>query len=337
MNCFQYKLIFFLITLLLSSCDYMSYKNKPEDGSDLNVNEWNEAYHSNLKPMYGNIHKTPEQIANDNEYVNGTLKDNNMDTLAALKNVTKWAWYYFYHNKIDTAMFRFNQCWLIDSTYPESYFGFAAIREYQGLNKEADVFYKLASKHDKTDTLSRKILNKIGNIKESQNDTLSMLKCYFRAYTQSKNNSEASGKLGYFYSLLNKEDSALKYYNITIEMNPEYYQTYINRGWQYRELGKIEEAIKDFSTAIIKNKTSPNTYANRYSILMQVERYKEAIADVKKCIELVPKESVFNKDLAECYFQLNKLNECCKELDNAIKKGNREAINLKKNRCTSIH
>ena len=327
------KLLFFLIALILTSCDYMKYKNKPQDASDLNVNEWNEAKHPNLKPMYGNIEKSAEEKANDKEYVDAMLKDNKMDTTSAAKSAMSWGWYYFFHNKIDTAMFRFNQCWLIDSTYPESYFGFAAIREYRGLTRDAEKFYQLAFKHDKTDTLSKQILNKIAEIKEQQKDTIAMLKAYQRAYNQFPKNDYASGKLGYFYSILNQSDSSIKYYNITININPEYFQTYINRGWYYRNAGKIEEAISDFSTAIKKNNISPNAYANRYSTLMSVERYKEALLDIKKCIELVPQEAVFHKDLAECYFQLNMKEDGCKELDIAIKRGDKNAGELKKKKC----
>jgi len=46
----KFKILFFLTGLLFSSCDFMNYKNKPEDMSDQNVNEWNEAYNSYLIP-----------------------------------------------------------------------------------------------------------------------------------------------------------------------------------------------------------------------------------------------------------------------------------------------
>jgi hypothetical protein len=107
----------------------MSYKNKPKDQSDLNVNEWNEAKHPNLKPMYGNIERTTEQKLADKEFINGMLRDYK-DTTIASKKLAKRGWYYFYNNVMDTAMFRFNQCWLMDSTYAESYFGFAAHSTY---------------------------------------------------------------------------------------------------------------------------------------------------------------------------------------------------------------
>src|ERR1039457_2300490 len=126
-------LLFPLITLVLTSCDFMSYRNKPEDEVDRATNEWHEANNSHLKPMYGNKQPTEEQQISDNKFIAAMLKDYK-DKITSAKKLASRGWYYFFHNKIDTAMFRFNQCWLMDSTYAESYFGFAAIKEYQRLN-----------------------------------------------------------------------------------------------------------------------------------------------------------------------------------------------------------
>jgi tetratricopeptide (TPR) repeat protein len=220
---FRNIFLFFLIALLSASCNFMEYKNKPQDISDININEWNEEKKSNLKPMYGNIERTKEQKSADKEFIDEMLEDYKDKEISAKKLASK-GWYYFFHNKIDTAMFRFNQCWLMDSAYAESYFGFAAIREYQGLKKESDVFYLLAYKHDNSDSLSKKILNKIADIKEKQKDTIPMLNAFHRAYNKFPDNAIASGKLAYFYSVLNKPDSSLKYYNITIHLDPDYFQ-----------------------------------------------------------------------------------------------------------------
>lgn len=321
-----------LIAFGLTSCDFMVYKNKPGDESDLNVNRWNEAKHPNLVPMYGDHKKSAVEKAKDKEYIDAMIKDHG-DLASALKVASRWGWYYFSNGVIDTAMFRFNQCWLLDSTRPESYFGFAAIREYQRLNDEADMFYEMAYKHDTSDSLSIQNLNKIAEIKEKQNDTAAIFIAYTRSYTKFRANYHASGKLGFYYSTVNKPDSSIKYYNVTIDLIPEYFQTYINRGWQYRQEGKIENAINDFSMAIQKNNISPHAYANRYSILMQIERYEDATSDIKRCIELVPKEPGFHKDLAECYFQLGMIQECCAELDVAITLGGEGSEKLKTERC----
>ncbi|MBI3502267.1 MAG: tetratricopeptide repeat protein [Bacteroidetes bacterium] len=298
----------------------MNYKNKPKDQSDANVNEWNEAYHPNLKPMYGKAPRTKEQISADKEYVDAMLKIHG-DKYKAAKNAARDGWYYFFHETMDTAMFRFNQCWLIDSTYAESYFGFAAIREYQGLRNDAETFYQMAYKTDKSDTLSKHCLYTIANIKEKQKDTLGLIKAFQRAYNKFPNDGIATGKLGFFYSAINKPDSALKYYNITVDLDPEYEQTYINRGWYYFQNKKLKEALKDFTTAIEKNNKSISAYANRALVLMEDKQYPAAISDIRQCIIFDPKYPNFHSGLAECYFQLNQKDKGCEELNIGIQKG----------------
>ena len=54
-------------------------------------------------------------------------------------------------------MFRFNQSWLIDKNYPASYFGFAAIREYQGIKDEAEKYFEMAYKHDPSRFFDKKV------------------------------------------------------------------------------------------------------------------------------------------------------------------------------------
>jgi hypothetical protein len=111
------RLLFCALAIGLTSCDFVGYKNKPQDASDKNVNEWNEAYHSNLTPMYGNKIKSAEEKAVDKEYVDFMLSHHNGDTIKAAQAAARDGWYFFYKQVIDTAMFRFNQSWLIDSTY----------------------------------------------------------------------------------------------------------------------------------------------------------------------------------------------------------------------------
>ena len=327
-----YRFLFFALTIGLTSCDLMSYKNKPQNESDQNVNEWNESKHPNLKPMYGRVERTPEEKLNDQKFINAMLNDYKDKTISA-KKLAKKGWYFFYHNIIDTAMFRFNQCWLMDSTYAESYFGFAAIKEYQGINNEAEKFYQLAYNHDNTDTLSKKILNKIADIKEQQKDTVALIAAFTRAYNMFPKNGTASGKLGFFYSAIHKPDSALKYYNITIELDPEYEQTYLNRAWLFYSDKKFNEAIADYTTVIEKNKQSIYAYANRGNVLMVNKQYQLAISDINRCIELDPKHPNFNFAKAECYYQLKRNKDACEEIKIGIKKGGQYTDKLKEYKC----
>ncbi len=323
-----------ILTLTFAGCDnYEAYKNKPVDEVDLLINQRLEAKHPNLKPMYGDKVKSEEEIAIDKKYVDEMLELHNGDKTKAVKESARDGWYYFFKEKIDTAMFRFNQSWLIDKNYPASYFGFAAIREYQGIKDEAEKYFEMGYKHDPSDSLTKKYLHQIAEIKEKHKDTLALINAYYRVLSKFPKDAVATGKLGFFYSTLNKPDSALKYYNLTVEFDPEYDQTYINRGWYYFQQHKIKEAIADYTTAIEKNSKSIRAYANRANTLMLDQQFERAIPDIKKCILLDPKYPDFHNALAECYFQLNQNDKGCEELNIGIQKGGQFSDTQKQHKC----
>ena len=311
----------------------MDYKNKPQDESDLSVNKWNEAYHPNLIPMYGNRVKSKEEIAADKEYVEFMLRNHNGDKIKAAKEAARDGWHFFYKKVIDTAMFRFNQSWLIDSTYSASYFGFAAIKEFQGLNKQAEGFFNMAYKHDPTDSLTKEYLHEIAQIREEHKDTLELINSYYRVLSKFPKDGVASGKLGFFYSALSKRDSALKYYDLAIKLDPDYDQTYLNRAWMFYQESKFNSAIADYTILIERNKKSIYAYANRGNVLMDNKQFQLAIADLNRCIELDPKHPNFHFAKAECYHQLKQDKDACAEIRIGIKKGGQYLDKLKEYRC----
>jgi tetratricopeptide (TPR) repeat protein len=323
-----------ILVFMLAGCDnYLTYKNKPVSENDLLINERLEAGSPNLKPMYGNEIKSSEEIAADNRYVSEMLHLHNGDTVEAAKESARIGWYYFYKGVMDTAMYRFNQGWLIDRNYPASYFGFAAIREYQGIKSEAEKYYRLAYKHDPSDSLTNKYLHEIAEIKESQKDTSGLIIAYHRVLSILPKDAVATGKLGFFYSVINRPDSALKYYNLTIKFDPTYEQTYVNRGWYYFQIHKTKEAIADYTTAISINTKSITAFANRANALISDKQYIKAITDIKQCILLEPKYPNFHGALAECYFQLGQNDKGCEELNIGLQKGGQFADVKKQHGC----
>jgi tetratricopeptide (TPR) repeat protein len=335
-NSAQYRnrLVYCLIVLMLPSCDFdMKYKNKPVDEFDLITNEWNENQAPHLKPMFGNEKQSLKQQEADKVFIASALKFFKGDTAKATKRYAKKGWYYFSRNIIDTAMFRFNQSWLLDSTYAESYFGFAAIKEYQGLTDEAEKLYKIGCMHDKADSVSPHILNKISSIKEWQKDTNSVIKAYHRAYSMFPKNELAASKLGYFYATLNKNDSALKYYNISIALDPKDEQTYFNRGWLFCQTGRFKDAISDYSFIISKRQNSIRGYASRANAYMLNSQYDLAIIDLNHSIALDPKHPNFNIATAECFHKLKQDKKACDEIHKGINKGGQYTNKLKEYNC----
>jgi tetratricopeptide (TPR) repeat protein len=307
----------------------MNYKNKPEDMSDKNVNEWNEAYNSHLIPMYGAEPRNANELAKDKKYRTFMLDFCKGDTIKAVQMASLKGWHYFYKEIMDTAMFRFNQSWLLDSTYPASYFGYAAIKEYQGLSKDAERYYNLAYKHDPSDSLTKKYLHQIAQISEKHLDTSALINSYYRVLSRFPTDAIATGKLGYFYSIKNDLDSALKYFEITIQFDPNYE----HRAVVYCGLGLYSKAIDDCSIVIRKNNKSIYGYGNRANALILNKQYDQALKDLSICVELDPKHPNFHLATALCYHELKDPMRTCEEIKKGISKGGKYADKLKEYNC----
>lgn len=92
-----------------------------------------ERKHFDLVPMYGGMDRSaiPALKAGDAELIEGTTRRFGSRRAASMAFVDT-AFRYYQQDKLDVAMRRFNQAWLIDPDNPEVYWGFATVLHDQG-------------------------------------------------------------------------------------------------------------------------------------------------------------------------------------------------------------
>src|SRR5437868_5785633 len=78
----------------------------------------------NTLPMYGEVQKNDELKKIDDDFKKACLVQFKTIDSAVSVQIDN-AWRYFYNNDLKTAMKRFNQAWLLNPEFPDSYFGFA--------------------------------------------------------------------------------------------------------------------------------------------------------------------------------------------------------------------
>ena len=83
-------------------------------------------------------------------------------------------------------------------------------------------------------------------------------------------------------------DSALRDYDKSIELNPDYAQTYVFRGILYNDLKDFKSSIQDFSRAIELSDDNLYAYAHRAAAYANSKEYSLAILDYDKVLELDP-------------------------------------------------
>ena len=159
----------------------------------------------NLQPMYGGVEKLPNEIDADKEFIQGVVKFCGSRDSAA-KLLAPRAWHYYYKKDFNTAMKRFNQVWLLDSTNYNSYWGFALLYE---------------AKHHSTDTIIQFLELAHNYAPKVPRLTLSMVQSYIYECRDIKINS-SENKIAKIYRSINLSDSIKD----TISNEPELYKAW---------------------------------------------------------------------------------------------------------------
>jgi tetratricopeptide (TPR) repeat protein len=93
---------------------------------------------------------------------------------------------------------------------------------------------------------------------------------------------------GNAYIAKGKYDLAIKDYDESIKLNPNYFKTYNNRGVAYKKKGEYDRAIADFDASIKINPEYANAFANRAETYVQKGDYTQALKDFDEAIRLQP-------------------------------------------------
>jgi Tfp pilus assembly protein PilF len=110
-------------------------------GQRMTIDEWNEEAKANIRllPKYGYAVKTEEQKNADKEFIGATLKTIPGKRKAS-NHLIELGFKYLY-NDIKTAMYRFNQAYLVDSANTDIFWGYGAVYMTLGDYKKAQIEY----------------------------------------------------------------------------------------------------------------------------------------------------------------------------------------------------
>ena len=106
---------------------------------------------------------------------------------------------------------------------------------------------------------------------------------------------EAYNNRGNAYAEKGDFDSAISDHNISIQLNPDNADSYNNRGAVYYNKGDFGKAISDYNTAIQRNPNHADAYNNRGAAYYNKGDFGKAISDYNTVIQL-------NPDYADAYY-----------------------------------
>ena len=177
----------------------------------------------NLLPMYGRVKKCPEQLAADKKLIEDSERMYNSRQQAAAAFVGR-AWQHYNANQLESAMRRFNQAWLLDSTNAELSWGFANILGKQGQDAKSLPFFRLAIARNPTEAnVWESASSSYANIFFATQNTAVLdtaIICLKKSIRLNPANPIAYAILADNYSYYPQKDSARKYLAITDKLDP---------------------------------------------------------------------------------------------------------------------
>lgn len=107
-----------------------------------------------LLPRYGLLQKTESEVAADKRFITETMKQPQFkgSHRAASDHLIKLGFNYLYRGDVRTAMYRFNQAYLLDSTNTDIYWGYGAVYMTLANHEEAKKQYTAGLARDPRST-----------------------------------------------------------------------------------------------------------------------------------------------------------------------------------------
>lgn len=142
----------------------------------------------------------------------------------------------------------------------------------------------------------------------------------------------------------NDFEGAIRYFGLALEIDPNYYPSYMGRGLAYSKIGDYRKALKDYDKAILlipaKTQISKETLADclfgRGVLKQNLSDFNGAIADYTKCLIIKPydKDSYLNRGYA--FANIKKMNDACSDWKKALSLGNKEASDPLRQFCKNL-
>ena len=286
----------------------------------------------NLKPMYGGVEKTQAHIKSDKIFIKECIEQ--FGTIdSSVNHYIDHAWRYYYNNSLESAMKRFNQVWLLNPDYPDSYFGFASLLESQGMQIDAEEYYKLGLEKDVNHDRAIICYQRIADCKEQLQDISGTIKAYLKLTESNPDHSVAFKKLGYLQMQTGLSKEALESYNRAIQLDPDDAVTHNNRAYLNQTQKQYQAANRDYSKAIELNPNYISALVNRGMLEMQLGQFNKAKLDFERCVKLDSSAGELRSFLGLAKLNLNENDAACEDFELALKLGDKSVINLIKDNC----
>jgi tetratricopeptide (TPR) repeat protein len=216
----------FFSTILVASC---SNAQSPKDVDTtspfkkITYTEWKEEAKTNIRllPKYGNVPKTDEQKDADRELIETYVKQQGTRSKASAVLIDL-GFDYLARMDIKTAMYRFNQAWLLDSTNVDTYWGYGAVYHTLGDYKRAleqyDLGLSIDPKNPRIITDKATVYLVYYQVNNDLNNLINAITLLEQSYIIDSKNQNTLFKLSICWFLKNDCKKARRYYEECMDL-----------------------------------------------------------------------------------------------------------------------
>jgi len=213
---------------------------------------------------------------------------------------------YIFEDALEKATLLLKRIERLEPNNEEVFIQKATISSKKGNHKEAIEFLKKALTHtnDKVDVWSLLGMEYL-YVDEFKNARLNFEKCIAVDYED----YSALYNVVYCFDMEKEHESAIKYLNAYIDINPYCEVAWHQLGRQYFILDMLKEALTSFDYAVLIDESFIGGYLEKAKTLEQLERYQEAIDNYMITLELDDATAYAYIRVGECYEKLENFEE----------------------------
>jgi tetratricopeptide (TPR) repeat protein len=162
-------------------------------------------------------------------------------------------------------------------------------------------------------------LNNLGNSYCDIDDTDSALRAFELAVEINPSLSEARANLGNVYLKKGRVRDAIYQYLTALRINPSDAKTHSNLGNAYARQGKLNDAVGQYTWALRLDPKFTQAYKNLASAYCQLNMYVKAIVQLNEALVLEPKDASTYSQLGDVYEQMCDYDEAILQYKKALK------------------
>lgn len=147
----------------------------------------------------------------------------------------------------------------------------------------------------------------------------SALQDFMKAKSLNPLDPRAFLSIGSTYTLKKDFGAALRYYEQSLGLKPDYYQALHAKCRLLKDIGEIDSCIATLYTAINYHQDSADLYKLRCDMLFKKQRFNDAVIDASVLIRLMPNKAPYYNVRGYCKVQQNKTQEALADFNSALK------------------